>query len=83
MSDPQPQVHLTPREQEVLVRVGWGLSTKEIALALEIAPKTVDGHVERMRLKMGAHNRSHLIGLAAGMGLLAPGGEAMIDDTTG
>jgi len=72
MVETPDDVHLTPRETQVLMLVVDGLSTKQIAQELEIAPKTVDGHIERMRLRMGAHNRCHMVGLAAGMGLLEP-----------
>lgn len=70
MRETREEVHLTPRETQVLMLVVEGLSTKQIAQELEIAPKTVDGHVERMRLRMGAHNRCHMVGLAASMGFL-------------
>ena len=63
-------VHLTPREIEVLYLVVAGFSSKMIAMKLDIAPRTVEGHIERIRLRMGAANRCHMVGLAASMGLL-------------
>lgn len=80
MVETNGEVHLTPRETQVLMLVVEGMSTKEIAQELEISPKTVDGHVERMRLRMGAHNRCHMVGLAAGLGLLEVDGNISSED---
>ncbi len=68
---PEPTAsHLTVREVEVLRMVGAGLSSKHIGYRLGIAPKTVDTYVEHIRMKLGAANRSHMIALAIGGGLL-------------
>lgn len=61
---------LTPRESEVLERVANGLSAKETASDLHIAPRTVERHVENVRLKLGARNRAHMITRAIGLGVL-------------
>jgi HD-GYP domain-containing protein (c-di-GMP phosphodiesterase class II) len=55
---------LTTREVEVLRLLARGLSNKEIASRLVIAPKTVGNHVEHIYAKIGASNR-------AGAGLFA------------
>lgn len=73
MVDSPEDVHLTPREEQVLHLVVEGKSTKMIAQELKIAPRTVDGHIERMRFRLGASNRCHMVGLAAEMGLLGDG----------
>lgn len=49
---------LTSREVEVLRLVARGLSHREIAERLTIAPKTVGSHVERIYTKIGANNRA-------------------------
>ncbi len=61
---------LTERESEILEYVAQGLSTKEIALLVGIAPRTVDRHVENVRLKLRAKNRTHMIACAVMEGLL-------------
>jgi HD-GYP domain-containing protein (c-di-GMP phosphodiesterase class II) len=55
---------LTAREIEVLRLLTRGLSNKQIAAQLVIAPKTVGNHVEHIYTKTGASNR-------AGAGLFA------------
>jgi DNA-binding CsgD family transcriptional regulator len=52
-----PADELTPRERECLILVGRGRSSKEIALELHIAPKTVDKYVEIAVQKLRASNR--------------------------
>jgi DNA-binding CsgD family transcriptional regulator len=55
---------LTAREIEVLRLLARGLSNKQIAASLVIAPKTVGNHIEHIYAKTGASNR-------AGAGLFA------------
>jgi HD-GYP domain-containing protein (c-di-GMP phosphodiesterase class II) len=49
---------LTAREVDVLRLVARGMSNKEIAEALVIAPKTVGNHVEHIYAKIGATSRA-------------------------
>lgn len=49
---------LTAREAEVLRLLARGLTTKEIASALEISPKTAANHVEHIYVKIDANNRA-------------------------
>ena len=49
---------LTAREIEVLRLLARGLSNKQIARALVIAPKTAGNHVEHIYTKIGATNRA-------------------------
>ena len=70
-SDPE----LTARESEILEYIAQGLSTKEVALHTDIAPRTVDRHVENIRLKLRAKNRTHMIACAVMAGLLHVDGE--------
>ena len=48
---------LSPREREVLVLAGDGLSSKEIARRLDISPRTVDTHIGHAIAALGARNR--------------------------
>lgn len=49
---------LTDREVEVLRLVARGMSNKEVAAALVIAPKTVGRHVENVYAKIGVRTRA-------------------------
>lgn len=64
---------LTPREQEVLELVARGLSAKEIAGEIGIAPRTVEGHIDTVRLKMRARNKAHMVTQAVLSGALRIG----------
>ncbi len=61
---------LTAREQQVLELIAQGLSAKEVAQEIDIAPRTVERHIENVRLKIRARNRTHMVTLAMELGLL-------------
>jgi HD-GYP domain-containing protein (c-di-GMP phosphodiesterase class II) len=61
---------LTTREVEVLRLLARGLSNKEIAARLGIAPKTVGNHVEHIYAKVGASSRAAASLFAMQHGLL-------------
>ena len=61
---------LTQREWTVLSLVAQGLSAKEVALELDIAPRTVEKHIDHVRLKIRAKNRAHMVAQAIARGLL-------------
>lgn len=65
-------IQLTGRERDVLRLVAMGRSAKETAIALKIAPCTVERHVENVRLKTRTRNRAHMIAHVIGEGLLQP-----------
>ena len=46
-------IRLTPREIEICNMVRHGLSTKDIAQTLHLSARTVDGHRNRIRRKLG------------------------------
>lgn len=63
---------LTIREHQVLAFLVEGLSAKEIAISLGIAPRTVECHIDHLRAKMHCRNRAQLIALSVGLGIVMP-----------
>ena len=61
---------LTPREVEVLVLIARGASSRQVARALNIAPKTAGTYIERIYSKTGASTRSTATLFAMQHGLL-------------
>jgi len=61
---------LTGREAEVLQHMFRGLSNRNIADAMGISSKTVEIHIHRILLKLGAKNRSQAIVNSLGLGYL-------------
>ncbi|MGE3287660.1 MAG: AAA family ATPase [Pseudonocardia sp.] len=53
---------VTSREMDVLLLVARGMTNKEVAQRLHLAPRTVKGHVEALLAKTGAANRTQLAG---------------------
>lgn len=62
---------LTPREREILTQVASGKSSKEIARALAISPRTVEVHRARVMEKLGAASLADLTKIAAVFGLIS------------
>ena len=60
---------LTAREREVLRHIARGYMYKEIALRLEISPKTVEAHVSSVLRKLQLSSRHQLSRWAADRGL--------------
>ena len=73
MSNQAINLRLTNRESEVVCLVARGMSAKEVALILAIAPCTVERHVENVRLKTRTRNRVHMIAYVIRNGLLPTG----------
>lgn len=64
---------LTEREREVLLLVARGNSNQDIAEELFISPHTAKTHVNRVMMKLSAHDRAQLVIIAYESGLLSPG----------
>src|SRR4029079_11492187 len=64
-----PYGTLTPREREVFHLVVEGKTTKEVAKALAISPKTAENHRTRLMDKLGVHNTAELVRYEARRGL--------------
>ncbi|HJT41272.1 MAG TPA: helix-turn-helix transcriptional regulator [Sphingobium sp.] len=57
-------LQLTHRELQILDLIAQGFSAKEVAQAIAIAPRTVEGHIDTIRLKLHARNRAHMVAKA-------------------
>ncbi len=72
-----PVARLTPRELEIFRLIGQGSTTRQVAAALSLSPKTVEGHSSKIKEKLGLHNSVQLQQRAAlwvkGMPLEEPG----------
>ncbi|MDQ0970770.1 DNA-binding CsgD family transcriptional regulator [Neobacillus niacini] len=53
--------NLSKRELEVMRKISWGESMKEMADAMDISELTVKQYVKSAIKKLGAHNRSHAV----------------------
>jgi predicted ATPase/DNA-binding CsgD family transcriptional regulator len=60
---------LSRREREVVTMVASGMTNKEIAQRLFIAERTAEGHVERIRNKLGVRSRTEVATWAVTHGL--------------
>ncbi len=60
---------LSRREQEVVAMVAAGMTNREIAARLFIAERTAEGHVERIRNKLGFRSRTEVATWAVERGL--------------
>ena len=62
---------LSPREREVLKWIASGLSNKAIARELDISPKTVETHRDRLMSKLNLHSVAELVRYAVQTGFLS------------
>ncbi|MBC8334020.1 MAG: response regulator transcription factor [Anaerolineales bacterium] len=63
---------ITEREQEVLTWLAEGASNDQIAVALNISPKTVARHRENIMRKLNLHSRTELVRYAIRKGIIKP-----------
>jgi DNA-binding NarL/FixJ family response regulator len=61
---------LSRREKEILQKVAYGATTKEVAHDLGISPHTVKTHLERIFEKLGANDRAQAVAIAIRTGLV-------------
>lgn len=61
---------LSPREREVLELVGQGWNNQQIGKHLELSPKTIARHRERIMNKLNMHSRTELVKFAIRTGLI-------------
>ena len=55
---------MTAREAEVLLWIAGGKSNREIAIILDLSPRTVNKHLEPVFEKLGVENRTSAAALA-------------------
>ena len=72
LHDPRPdeevlktRFHLTAREAEVLLWIARGKANRDIAVILELSPRTVNKHLETIFAKLGVENRASAAVLAS------------------
>ncbi len=63
---------ITEREQEVLAWLAEGSSNNQIAVELNISPKTVARHRENIMRKLNLHSRTELVRYAIRKGIIKP-----------
>ncbi len=56
-----PSMRFTRRQSECFYYLGRGFSTKRIATALELKPRSVEDHINKIKNKMGIRYKSELI----------------------
>lgn len=72
--EPSPEDLLTKRQLEILVLIGSGHATKEIAFKLALSPKTVDVHRARIMERIGIGDVAGLTLYCVRHGLIDPAG---------
>jgi two-component system response regulator DegU len=66
----RPETPLSKRESEILQKVAYGATTKEVAHDLGISAHTVKTHLERIFEKLGANDRAQAVAIALRRGLV-------------
>ena len=67
-----PRFVLSRRQAQVLALAAHGLTWRETALALGIAPATVRSHLCKVRARLAAVNTTHAVYLALYRGIVTP-----------
>ena len=68
--DRRPETPLSKRESEILQKVAYGATTREVAHDLGISPHTVKTHLERIFEKLGANDRAQAVAIAIRGGIV-------------
>ena len=66
----RPETPLSRRESQILQKVAYGATTKEVAHDLGISAHTVKTHLERIFEKLGANDRAQAVAIALRKGLV-------------
>ena len=62
---------LSPRERGIVLLISQGLTNKQIARQLSIAPETVKAHAKRIFIKLTVCSRAQAVYRAVTLGLIA------------
>lgn len=62
--EPKIKYQLTKREEQVLSLLVRGKTAKEIAIRLYVSQRTIEHHIENLKIKFKASNKSQLIEMA-------------------
>ena len=65
------EVSLSARERSIVLLMSRGLSNKQIARTLSIAPETVKSHAKRIFVKLAVCSRAQAVCRAMTLGLIA------------
>ncbi len=63
-AEPEGDIQLSPRERDVVQLIADGMSTKQIAVELDLAESTVKTYLRSLFDKLGASHRAHAVALA-------------------
>lgn len=58
------EIHLSPRQAQIVSLLAEGRADKEIALALGLSTATVRTYLQRMYRQYGSRSRAHLVAIA-------------------
>lgn len=67
ISDSRPMKSMTTRERQIVMHLGEGRTSKDIARLLTISPRTVEAYRARLLKKFGASNVAELLSHLGGM----------------
>ena len=65
---------LTRRQREVASLLAQGLTNREIAERLVVSERTVEGHIEQIRAKLGVRSRTQIVAWVLADRAAAPSG---------
>ena len=67
---PQTDIHLTPRELDILWGIAKGFTYQDIAHQLELSPKTIPTYIKSVYRKLEVNSRSEAVFEAVQLGLI-------------
>jgi len=72
----RPATHLTPRELQLVELIVQGIPIKEMAVRLDLSPKTVPQYLAHLYAKLGVHSRAEVAAWRFREGIRGPEREA-------